>query len=330
MRCRKHKCRRGFTLVELLVVIAIIGILIALLLPAVQSARETARRLQCSNNLKQLGLACLTHEGTQGFFPTGGWGCLWVGDPDRGFDEDQPGGWVYNVLPFLEQQALHDLGAGSDDSGKKAAVRTLVQTPLTFLNCPSRRSSATYTNNRGTLVAYNAGSVNSSSDTGRSRTDYAANAGTLNAWDCDGPTTLSEVPTYDRWLPSSSYNGIVFMRSKTTMAQVSDGTSNTLLLGEKYLNPENYLTGADGGDNENMYIGHGNDVLRWTHPNYPPRQDQAGYACSFCFGSAHAGGFNTVFCDGSVHTISYTIDSVVYSYLGNRKDGEIIDASTSE
>src|SRR5215468_1104499 len=94
---------RGFTLVELLVVIAIIGVLIALLLPAVQSAREAARRSQCQNSLKQIATAFLNHESTQKIFPTSGWGWGWVGDPDRGYKRNQPGGWLYNILPYIEQ-----------------------------------------------------------------------------------------------------------------------------------------------------------------------------------------------------------------------------------
>ena len=104
-----HRILSGFTLVELLVVIAIIGVLVALLLPAIQAAREAARRNSCKNNLRQLAIGCLNHESGAGFYPSGGWGANWVGDADRGFGRDQPGGWIYNVLPFIEEDAMHSL-----------------------------------------------------------------------------------------------------------------------------------------------------------------------------------------------------------------------------
>src|SRR5262249_22963987 len=113
---------RGFTLVELLVVIAIIGILVALLLPAVQAAREAARRAQCINNLKQSALGFQMHHDVHKHFPSVGWGWAWIGDPNMGYGKGQPGGWHFNILPYIEESAIHDMALGQVDPQKKDTI----------------------------------------------------------------------------------------------------------------------------------------------------------------------------------------------------------------
>src|SRR6185295_16835365 len=119
----------------------------ALLLPAVNAARESGRRAGCMNNLKQLGLATLQHLERFKNYPTGGWGERWVGNPDRGYDEKQWGGWVYNILPLIEQEQLHELGAGATQSNNvndpNASANRLTK-PLSVMNCPSRRGGQIY------------------------------------------------------------------------------------------------------------------------------------------------------------------------------------------
>ena len=139
---------RAFTLVELLVVIAIIGVLVALLLPAVQAARGSARRIQCSNHLKQIGLAFHNHHDTLGHLPTGGWGWDYVGDPDGGFAENQPGGWTYNILPYIEQQALREIGIGQAGPLKQAGLARFVGVPINFYSCPFRWPAPCFPNTR--------------------------------------------------------------------------------------------------------------------------------------------------------------------------------------
>lgn len=148
-----HHRPAGFSLIELLVVISIIGLLISLLVPAVQGARESARRLQCTVNLKQLGLACLSHEAAIKHLPGGGWCCYAIGNPDRGTDVKQPGGWLFNILPYLEQETVYNLQANKTGDVLKSRAIEMVQTPLSIMACPSRRQVALFPQSPGPLGA---------------------------------------------------------------------------------------------------------------------------------------------------------------------------------
>ena len=137
----KKAKRRGLTLIELLIVVAIIALLFQLSLPAIESARESARQTHCKNNIRQLALGCQMHTDAHGHFPTGGWTYAWVGDPNRGFSKKQPGGWGYNILPYIEQQELHDVGAGLGEGQRRKAAAQMYGTAVPVFVCTSRRAA---------------------------------------------------------------------------------------------------------------------------------------------------------------------------------------------
>ena len=186
----------GFTLVELLVVITIIAILIALLLPAVQAAREAARR---DAVLQQPQTARLGRAGSrigEHCLPTGGWGLAWVGDPDRGFGQQQPGGWAYSLTPFMDLDSLHDLGLGATSlAAGSASIAQCMATPVTAMICPTRRSPIPYPEVSITSIYYKDGTFSSPALVGK--TDYAGNAGTTDLPNLDatmpgGPSSLAQ------------------------------------------------------------------------------------------------------------------------------------------
>jgi prepilin-type N-terminal cleavage/methylation domain-containing protein/prepilin-type processing-associated H-X9-DG protein len=325
---------RGFTLVELLVVIAIIGILVALLLPAIQAAREAARRSQCMNNLKQLSVAVASHESTHQGFPPGGWVYYWVGDPDAGNGREQPGSWPYALVPFLEDGHLRELGAGLPITEKIALTNELIQTPISGFHCPSRRSAVGYPLGGGFRNATLA------SGTPVAKNDYVGNGGTYRPNSGAGefswaPTTTNNpviaAGLMDRnigshWPNNSKCDGVFCFASRLNMKKIVDGASKTYLFGEKYLNPDHYETGLDLGDNETLFTGLDWDNVRWTGDG-TARQDQSGLGNYWIFGSPHASAYNMSMCDGSVQSINYEMDWTTHQQFSNRRDGDVVDAS---
>jgi hypothetical protein len=162
-------------------VIAIIGILVALLLPAIQAAREAARRAQCKNNLRQIALACLNHENSHKVFPYGGWSFGWMGDPDQGIGKQQPGGWIYTTAPYLEEQAVYNLGKGLSFQAKKAELAKQMEQVIPVFNCPSRRSGynqpARSSNGRYCESGHDDALKNANIPATLAKTDYAINCG---------------------------------------------------------------------------------------------------------------------------------------------------------
>jgi prepilin-type N-terminal cleavage/methylation domain-containing protein len=312
-------CRAtAFTLIELLLVIAIIGILVALILPAVQVAREAARRMECANHLKQISTAILLHENTYRHLPTGGWGKEWAALPELGVDGRQPGGWIFNVLPFIEQQSVHDLGGISPALLNANGQR--LQAALPVMHCPTRRGAQLFSNYR----TWQPPSYLLVNDVARN--DYAMNGGDRVTLYGTGPPSLAVASTF-AWPNTSLVNGVCFQRSKVRLAEVTDGTSNTYLVGKKHLRRDHYTNGQDQGDNESLYSGDDRDLIRFTGtsniPTLKPLSDAfvAGQE-GLVFGSAHASGFQVALCDGSVRLIAYEVDHDVHGRLGNRRDGQ--------
>jgi len=319
--------RTGFTLVELLVVISIIGILVAMLLPAVQAAREAARRITCSNHLKQIGMGALNHESAHGFLPSGGWHWNWAGDPDAGFGEAQPGSWVMSLLPYIEEGDLFDLGAdGTPEITADQLLHNLMRitTPISTLHCPSRRPAQLYPS-WATFGEPGGQPINSRpvSDDMIAKTDYAGNAGSspIASWTNPGGTYSLD------WDPTET-NGVIFQKSQIRLRDIQGGTASTVMFGEKFVEPCRYET-TGHGDHHGMYVNYHDSSRHISErPEEQPRRDQdlgncavvrdVNSCCTTRFGSAHWSGMNMVMCDGSVHVIEYDIDLTVYRQLGER------------
>lgn len=299
------KPRSALTLIELLVVLAILAVLAALLLPAVQKARESANRIRCVNHLKQIGLACHAYHNVVGFFPPGYHACR---NPDP--LATSPGwGWASSILPYLEQQNLfHQIDVRlSIENPVNEARRTPVRTYL----CPSDPGVPDVF-----PIVDAAGNV-------------VTEAASISYGACFGSGDLDEVP--------GPKEGVFYRNSRIRLTDITDGTSNTILIGDRAWS---HAMAAWAGAIDHAVL-RGGPLNPWrSSPSavYPPANfplvqanrinnatDTDGSLDDFF--SQHPGGVNMLFADGSVHFLPQQIDRTVLLALGTRAGGEVVDSS---
>jgi hypothetical protein len=300
--------------VELLVVIAIIAILIGMLFPAIQMIREASRNVSCKNNLRQHGLSMLNFESAHQHFPSNGWGYSWHGDPNYGPGARQPGSWIYQILGFIEQSNLANQGSGMTDHQRSIEMGLVSEISLPVFHCPSRRQAIPY--------PYTAGLVTKNCLFGyvAAKTDYAINAGHQVIEGNPGPDSWQGFANYD-WGAYEDASGIAFCISERRISEVTDGQSNTIMVGEKSLNSINYVDGKTIGDDQSMYVGDDADNRRWGYRPPIPDGKQSDHEA---FGSAHPTTCNFVLVDGSVHGLNNNIELKTMQHLSNRRDGKVL------
>ena len=277
--------RSGFTLIELLVVIAIIAILIGLLVPAVQKVRESAARLQCQNNLKQMGLALHNYAGVKGYFPS----AYTAANLNPGW------GWGAAILPYIEQNGLYR-NAGVETSlfgggANPAMPNGWTQMPLTIYRCPS--------------------------DSGTDLNPYRLNFAMSNY------RAVAGAITYPYFYVNFDMGGVMFQNSKIKIINVTDGTSNTLAVGECRWDTVNTHTaaiwaGMTGVRNGSIYI---SDVMWWMDASSAQVNGSAPQA----FSSWHDGGANFAFCDGSIRFFFQGGNPNVLHWMAGRNDGVVVE-----
>jgi len=295
--------KRGFTLVELLVVIAIIGVLVALLLPAVQAAREAARRTQCSNNLKQLALGLHNYHDTHRAFPLGG-------------APNQYLGYAARLLPFIEQQPLYD----------RVRFGEVYSSPSNYA-VGAARIDAFFCPSASVLQSLHAPEQSNGE---RCYTiHYYANSGPIGTNPMSGQN-YNVKSEYESSFGQFAIDGIIYYRSSLRMADVTDGTSNTIALGEISWNDYGgYRAWHRGG----YHTGSGTEIVnisekshRW--PINIGKRDTASTYRSLKndgpYGSQHPGGAMFALCDGSIRFLSETVDHNTYLSLASRNGGEVI------
>jgi prepilin-type N-terminal cleavage/methylation domain-containing protein/prepilin-type processing-associated H-X9-DG protein len=296
----------GFTLIELLVVIAIIAILIGLLLPAVQKVREAAARTQCTNNLKQMGLALQSYHDANNCYPSGGTNTnniLYINGipatgtvPNQNPNVVQTASWAFSILPYIEQNNVYNTNVANNNNGNSNPVTAAV---IKTFFCPSRRNP----------IAVN----------GYGMMDYAGS--------CENDGNRQMAPGIIK-----AYN-----QGPNNIMAITDGTSNTIAVSEKNLCVKLYNTANDVCDNRGYtwgydFGGSGNWDNTLSSYSYQPQQDlPANTGCTQCthgFGSAHQGGMQAGFADGSVQRINYSVNLTVFQNLCIINDGNVIPAGS--
>jgi prepilin-type N-terminal cleavage/methylation domain-containing protein/prepilin-type processing-associated H-X9-DG protein len=316
--------RRAITLVELLVVLAVIGILVALLLPAVQAAREAARRMACSDNLKQLGLALHLHHDARGAFPAGAPQGLYTSAATSPAGGNDRRCWMHSLLPYVEQTALHDkieaFAASHIPLPITYANHTLsapdIWIPIPILMCPSDPANPKDRTFGST----------SPQDSQGAHGNYALCAGSTVFYSSSGTGVPNGV----------NLNGTFYSFSRTRMGDITDGTSNTLVGGELVLSPDTTFHDTRGRYHNSI---HGGVLFSTQFPPNPPVGDKSDYCVPIrrapCqplgndgmvqyLRSYHSQGVNALRADGSVKLVADRVDRPIFQALGTRGGGEVV------
>jgi type II secretory pathway pseudopilin PulG len=305
--------------VELLVVIAIIGIMVGLLLPAVQAAREAARVVQCQNRLKQIALACHNYESAYKELPGYGGelpGFLITPYSDRRPSNKGGGTWITQAMFYLEEanlaSGLQPL-ARSLNVKPSDRVQRLVRAPLETLHCPSRRDATPYP----LLPPY----TSRYGDSG-ARNDYAMNGGPAVV-DTSATANENDAPAI-----KITGDGVWVLGKRTKFNRIFDGLTNTYLIGEKAMDLNKLVTGDGFGDRSPIAGYHGVQMSSHSYVRYAawsPKMDTVNN-CLEChdFGSTHPAGWNAAFADGRVTTIDYSLDLQIHRAQASVDGGEVI------